>query len=33
MPGQLKMLVSDQVIRGIGEKEATVNRGGSGHPG
>ena len=33
MPGQLKMLVSDQVICGIGKKEATVNRGGSGHPG
>ena len=33
MPGRLKMEMSDQMIRGIGKKEASVNRGGSGHPG
>ena len=32
-PGQLKMLVNDQIIRGIGSTEASVNWGGSGHPG
>ena len=32
-PGQLKMLVSDHMIREIDNKEATVNNGGLEHPG